>query len=68
MPLHSARSFGSHHFQLSYQYLRLCLAGKASLQVDVAPAQVVQVSYQAPKSVLMALLTGKLTVEQPVQS
>jgi len=54
--------------QVSYQYLRLSLAGKASIQVDVAPKQVVQASYQAPKSVLVASLPGKLTVEQPVRS
>ena len=59
---------GSHHLQVSYQYLRLSLAGKASIQVDVAPKQVVQASYQAPKSVLVASLPGKLTVEQPVRS
>lgn len=59
---------GDHSLQVSYQYLRLPRAGKASIQVDVAPDQVVQASYQAPKSVLVAFLPGKLTVEPPVQS
>jgi hypothetical protein len=53
---------------VSYHYLRLSAAGNASLDVDLAPHQVVQVSYRAPKSVLVAFLPGKLTVEAYTQS
>jgi hypothetical protein len=59
---------GRHRLQVSYPYLRLSQAGKASALLDVAPDQSVQVSYQAPKSVLVAFLPGKLTVEAPAQS
>ena len=59
---------GRHQLQVSYHYLRLSAAGKASLDVDLAPHQVVQVSYRAPKSVLVAFLPGKLTVEAYTQS
>ena len=54
---------GTHHLQVSYQYLWLATAGRASLPVDVAPDQVVRVSYRAPRSVLVAFLPGRLTVE-----
>jgi hypothetical protein len=59
---------GRHQLQVSYRYLRLSAAGNASLDVDVAPHQVVQVSYRAPRSVLVAFLPGKLTVEAHIQS
>jgi hypothetical protein len=59
---------GRHQLQVSYQYLRLSAAGNASIDVDVSPDQIVQVSYQAPKSVLVAFLAGKLTVEGAGQS
>jgi hypothetical protein len=59
---------GRHRLQVSYPYLRLSRAGLASIQLDVAPDQVVQASYQAPKSVLVAFLPGKLTVAPPAQS
>jgi hypothetical protein len=59
---------GSHQVEVSYRYLRLSRAGKASALIDVAPNQVVQASYRAPRSVLIAFLPGKLTVELPVQS
>jgi hypothetical protein len=59
---------GRHQLQVSYPYLRLSRAGKASIQVDVAPDQVVQASYQAPKSVLVAFLPGKLTIAPPAPS
>jgi hypothetical protein len=59
---------GPHQIQVSYRYLRLSAAGTASADVDVPPDQVVQVSYQAPKSVLVAFLPGKLTVEADSQS
>jgi hypothetical protein len=46
------------------QYLRLSAAGNASLDVDVAQHQVVQVSYRAPVGVLWrGGVPGKLTVE-----
>ena len=54
---------GPHQLQVWYPYLRLSRAGRASIQLDVAPNQVVQACYQAPKSVLVAFLPGKLTVE-----
>jgi len=53
---------------VSYQYLRLSAAGNASIDVVVPPDQLVRVSYQAPKSVLVAFLPGKLTVEADGQS
>jgi hypothetical protein len=53
---------------VSYPYLRLSRAGQASIQLDVAPDQVVQASYQAPKSVLVAFLPGKLTIAPPAPS
>lgn len=60
---------GRHQLQVSYRYLRLSAAGNASLDVDVAPHQVVQVSYRAPIAVLVrGDLPGKLTVEAHTQS
>ncbi len=59
---------GRHQLQVSYRYLHLSRAGKASIQVDVAENQVIQVSYRAPRSVLVAFLPGKLTTEPRVQS
>jgi len=59
---------GRHLLQVSYAYLCLSRAGKVSIPVDVAPNQVVKASYQAPRSVLVAYLPGKLTVEPGVQS
>ena len=59
---------GQHQVQVSYPYLRLSRAGKASIQVHVAPDQVIQASYQAPKSVFVAFLPGKLTIAPPAQS
>jgi len=59
---------GRHQLQVSYRYLRLSAAANASLEVDVAPHQVVQVFYQAPISVLVAYMPGKLTVEAHTQS
>jgi hypothetical protein len=59
---------GCHRLEVSYPYLRLSQAGRASIAVDVAPNQVVQASYGAPKSVLVAFRPGKLTVVPPVQS
>lgn len=53
---------GRHELQVSYRYLRLSRAGKASILVDVAADQVVQVSYRAPRSVLVAFLPGKLAI------
>jgi len=58
---------GRHQLQVSYPYLRRSQAGKVSIPVDVAPNQVVQASYRAPMSVLMAYLPGKLIVEPPIQ-
>ena len=59
---------GRHQIPVSYRYLRLSAAGSASVDVDVPPDQVVQVSYQAPKSVLVAFLPGKLTIKAAGQS
>lgn len=59
---------GRHQLQVPYQYLRLTAAGRASIDVDVAPGQVLQVSYQAPRSVLMAFLPGKLSIEPHARS
>jgi hypothetical protein len=56
---------GNHQLQVSYQYLRGSRAGKASTQVEIAPDQVIHASYRAPKSVLVAFLPGKLTLEPP---
>ena len=57
---------GRHQLQVSYRYLRLSRAGKASILFDVAPNQVIHASYRAPRSVLVAFLPGKLIVEPPV--
>jgi hypothetical protein len=43
---------GRHQLQVSYRYLHLSQAGKASVLVDVAENQVIRVSYRAPRSVL----------------
>jgi hypothetical protein len=59
---------GRHQLQVSYPYVRLWEAGKASAVFDVAPNQLVQASYRSPRSVLMAFLPGKLSVEPPAQS
>jgi hypothetical protein len=59
---------GRHELQVSYPYLRLSEAGKASAVFDVAPNQLVQASYRSPRSVLVAFLPGKLSVEPPAQS
>ena len=59
---------GSHQVEASYRYLGLSRAGKASVLIDVAPNQVVQASYRAPRSVLIAFSPGKLTVESPAKS
>jgi len=60
---------GRHQLQVSYRYLRLSAAGNAALDVDVAPHQVVQVSYRAPIAVLVrGDLPGKLTVEAHTES
>jgi hypothetical protein len=53
---------GRHELQVSYRYLRLSHAGNASIPVDVAAGEVVQVSYRAPRSVLVAFLPGKLAI------
>jgi hypothetical protein len=53
---------GQAQLQVSYRYLRLSRAGKASILVDAAANQVVQVSYRAPRSVLVAFLPDKLTI------
>jgi hypothetical protein len=58
---------GRHQLQVSYRYLRWSRAGQASILVDVAENQVIQVSYRAPRSVLVAFLPGKLTAEPRVQ-
>ncbi len=59
---------GSHQLEVSYPYLRLSRAGKASGLVEVSPNQVVQVGYRSPNSVLVAFRPGKLNVEPPVAS
>jgi hypothetical protein len=60
---------GRHQLQVSYRYLRLSAAGNASLDVDVTPHRVVEVSYLAPIAVLVrGDLPGKLTVETHTQS
>lgn len=53
---------GRHQLLVSYKHLPLRQAGKASIHVDVATNKVVDVSYHAPNSVLVAFLPGKLTV------
>jgi hypothetical protein len=59
---------GPHQVEVSYRYLHVSRAGKASVLINIAPYQVLRASYQAPKSVLIAFLPGKLTVESPAQS
>jgi hypothetical protein len=53
---------GNHELRVSYRYLRGFRAGQASARVDIAPDQVIQASYRAPRSVLVAFLPGRLTV------
>jgi hypothetical protein len=57
---------GRHQVQVSYRYLRFSHAGKASIAVNVAEDEVVLVSYQAPRSVLVAYRPGTLAA-QPVR-
>lgn len=59
---------GDHRLQVSYPYLRLSLAGKASAQFDVTSKHLVRASYRAPRSVLVAFLPGKLTIEPSAAS
>jgi hypothetical protein len=60
---------GRHQLQVSYRYLHLSATGNASLDADVAPHQIVQVSYRAPVGVLWrGNVPGKLTVEAHTQS
>jgi hypothetical protein len=58
---------GCHQLQVSYPYLRLSQAERASTLVDVASNEV-RASYRAPRSVLVAFSPGKLTVEPRDQS
>jgi hypothetical protein len=53
---------GRHQLQVSYKHLPFGQAGKASILIDVAADEVVHVSYEAPASVLVAFLPGKLVV------
>lgn len=59
---------GSHQLEVSYPYLRLSRAGKASMAIDVSPNQLLRVSYRTPTSVLVAFRAGQLTVEPSGQS
>ena len=59
---------GRHELQVSYRYLRLPQAGKASISVDVAENRITHVSYRAPRSVLVAFRPGKLITEPQTQS
>jgi hypothetical protein len=53
---------GRHEVQVSYRYVRVSHAGKATLMVDVAEGQVVPVCYRPPRSVLAAFRPGTLAV------
>jgi hypothetical protein len=59
---------GPHEVEVSYRYLGLSPAGRASALIDVAPNEIRRASYRAPKSVLIAFLPGTLTLEPPRQS
>ena len=60
---------GRHQLQVCYRYLHLPAAGNASLDVDVAQHQVVQVSYRAPVGVLWrGGVPGKLAIEAHTRS
>ena len=59
---------GRHEVQVSYRYLGRPEAGKASISVDVAENRITQVSYRAPRSVLVAFRPGKLITEPQTQS
>jgi hypothetical protein len=59
---------GRHELQVSYRYLRLSQAGKASISVNVAENRIAHVSYRAPRSVLIAFRPGKLITEPQTQS
>jgi hypothetical protein len=58
---------GRHELQVSYRYLLLSQAGKASISVNVAENRITHVSYRAPGSVLIAFRPGKLTAESQTQ-
>ena len=53
---------GFHQIEIFYSYLG-GRAGKVLAGIDVAPNHVVRASYQAPNSIVIAFLPGKLTVE-----
>lgn len=53
---------GRHQLQVSYKHVPFRQAGKASIHVNVGAGEVVHVSYQSPRSVLVAFLPGKLIV------
>lgn len=59
---------GSHQLEVSFPYLWLSGAGKASIAVDISRNQIVQASYHSPISVLEAFWPGRLTVEPPAES
>lgn len=53
---------GHYRLKLSYHYLGLAEAGRASMEVDVASGEVTHVSYRAPRSVLLAFRPGQLSI------
>jgi hypothetical protein len=59
---------GRHELEISYPWLGLFRAGKASVLVDIAPNQIVTASYRAPNSVLVAFRPGKLRLESSGRS
>jgi hypothetical protein len=54
---------GRHALEISYPWLGLFQAGKASVLVDIVPNQIVTASYRAPSSVLVAFRPGRLRLE-----
>jgi hypothetical protein len=59
---------GRHELEISYPWLGLFRAGKASVLVDIVPNQIVTASYRAPNSVLVAFRPGKLRLESSGRS
>jgi len=59
---------GPHELEMSYPWLGLFQAGKASAQVEVVPNQIVTASYRPPYSVLLAFLPGKLRLDRSGRS
>jgi hypothetical protein len=55
---------GPHRVQIFYRYLGM-QAGRVSATINVTDNRVINASYRAPNSILIAFLPGKLCVHLP---